>query len=73
MVPSRRYAMTTQTLRRSRGPVLGLRRVLVSGPITALAEEKLGRCPTGPCGGRKDGLQGRHWSVNPLVLRDVEP
>ena len=37
MVPSRRYAMTTQTLRRSRGPVLGLRRVLVSGPITALA------------------------------------
>ena len=37
MAPSRRNAMTTQTLRRSREPVLFLRRVSVSGPITALA------------------------------------
>ena len=37
MVPHRRNAMTMQTLRRSRDPVLVLLRVLVSGPITALA------------------------------------
>ena len=37
MVPRRRNPMTTQTLLRSRDPVLVLRQVLVSGPITALA------------------------------------
>ena len=37
MVPHRRNAKTTQSLRRSREPVLVLRRVLASGPITALA------------------------------------
>ena len=37
MVPCRCIAMTTQTLRPSREPVLVLRRVLVSGPIAALA------------------------------------
>ena len=37
MAPCRRNAMTPQTLRRRREPVLVLRRVSVSGPITALA------------------------------------
>ena len=35
--PTSRNARTTQTLRRSREPVLFLRQVLLSGPITALA------------------------------------
>ena len=43
MVPRRRNAMTTQTLRRSREPVLVLRRVLVSGPNTA-PSAALSRC-----------------------------
>ena len=36
MVPHRRDAVTPQTFRRGREPVLVLRLVLVSGPITAL-------------------------------------
>jgi hypothetical protein len=68
MVPRRRNAMTTQTLRRSRGPVSVLRRVLVSGPITALTA-KIGRRTSGPCGGGKEGPQGRNGSVDPLALR----
>ena len=37
MVGRRRNATTTQSLRRRREPFLVLRRVYVSGPITALA------------------------------------
>ena len=37
MVPRRRNPRTTQTLRCGREPVLILHRVIVSGPITALA------------------------------------
>ena len=53
-----------------------LRGVLVSGPITAHAaaapQRKVyifGRPTSGPCGGRKEGPQGREGSVNPLGLR----
>ena len=76
MVPRRGNVMTTQTLPRSPGPVLVLRRVLVSGPITALAASSpqrkvtvFGRPSSGPRGGRKEGPRGRNGSVNPLVLR----
>ena len=76
MVSLRHNAMTLQTLWRSREPVLVLRQVLVSGPITALAAVSprrkvniFGRCTSGPWGGRKEGLQGRNGSVNPLALR----
>ena len=68
MLPRRRNAMTTQTLRRSSEPVSVLRQVLVSGPITARAASPrrtvtiFGRRTSGPCGGRKEG---------PCV--DVEP
>ena len=41
MVPSRLNAMTPQTLQRRREHVLVLRRVLVSGPIPALAAARL--------------------------------
>ena len=76
MVPGRHNARTTQTLRRSREPGLVLRRVLVSGPITALVAASpqlkvriFGRRTPGPCGGRKEGPQGHNGSVNPLALR----
>ena len=73
--------MTTQTLRRSREPlwfwVWVMVRVLVSGPITALAAASpqrkvtiFGRCTSGPCGGLKEGAQGRGASVTPLALRE---
>ena len=42
MVARRRNATTTLTPRRSREPVVVLRRVLVSGPITALAASTQG-------------------------------
>ena len=65
-----------QSLQRGREPVLVLRGVLVSGPITALAATSnrrkdtiLGRRTSGPCGGRKEGPQGRKGSATPLVLR----
>ena len=55
-VPRRRKAMTTQSLRPSRKPVLVLRLVLVSGPITDLAAVSprgnvtiFGRRPSEPC------------------------
>ena len=61
MVQRRRDAMTTLMHRCSREPVLVLRRVLVSGPITALAAASprrkgtiSGRCTSGHCGVRKD-------------------
>ena len=41
MAPPPRHARSTQTRRRSREPVLVLRRVLVSGPNTALAAVRL--------------------------------
>ena len=63
MVGRRRNATTTQSLRRRREPFLVLRRVYVSGPITALAAasprrkvKNVGRRTSGPCGGRKEGL-----------------
>ena len=69
------HAMTTQTLRRSREPVLALCRVLVKGPITALAAtsprrkvKRFGRRESGPCGGRKEVPQGRNGSINPLCV-----
>ena len=75
-VQRRRNAMTTQTLRHSRELALVLRRVLVRGPITALAAASprrkvniFGRRTSGPCGGRKEGSQGRNGSINPLGLR----
>ena len=68
--------MTTQSLQRSREPVLVLCRVLVSGPITALAAASprhkvtiFRRRASGPRGGRKEGQQGCNGSVNPLALR----
>ena len=57
MVPSRRSAMTTQTLRRSRDPVLVLRRVLASGPITA--PKFLGDASYGPLALRQRGTMMR--------------
>ena len=78
--PTSRNARTTQTLQRSREPVLVLRRVLVSGPITALAAAsprwKVKICvrrTSGPCGGRKEGPQGSNGSVTPLRCVNVEP
>ena len=72
MVPRRRNAITTQTLQRSPEHVLVLRWVLVSGPITALADASprckvpiFGRCTSG----REEGPQGCKGSVNPLALR----
>ena len=57
-----------------------LRRVLVSGPITALAAAPprwkvtiYGRGTSGPCGGRKKGPQGRQGSVTPLRGVNVGP
>ena len=54
-----------------------LRRVLVSGPITALAaaspQQKVtisGRRTSGPRGGRKEGPQGRKGVHEPLALRE---
>ena len=54
--------------------------MLVSGPITALAAESprckvtdFGRSTSGPCGGRKEGPQGRNSSVTPLRCVNVEP
>ena len=51
--------------------------VLESGPITALAAASprwkvtiSGRRTSGPCGGRKEGPQGRQGSVTPLVVRE---
>ena len=77
MVPRRRgNTMTMQTLRRICEPVLVVGRVLMSGHITALAAALprskviiLGRRTSDPCGGRKEGPQGRNGSVNPLALR----
>ena len=76
MVLRRRNARTPQTLGRSHEPVLVLRPVLVSGPITALAAASarrkvtiFGRRTSGPCGGCKECPQGRNWSVKPLALR----
>ena len=52
-----------------------LRQVLVSGPITALVaawkvpQRKVtifGKRTSGPCGGCKEGLQGRKGSITPL-------
>ena len=47
------------------------------GPITALVDASprpkdkvFGRHTSGPCDGRKEGLQGRNGSVNPLALRE---
>ena len=64
MVPRRRNAMTTQTIRRGPEPVLVLHQGYVSGPITALAAASprqkvniLGR------GARAQGVR------DPLVLR----
>ena len=61
MVPRRRNARTMPSLRRSREPALVPRRVLVSGPITALAAAlhrrmvtHFGRRSLGPWGGRKE-------------------
>ena len=72
--------MTTQTLRRSREPVVVLRQVLVSGPITALAAASprrkvtiFGRRTSGPCGGREEGPQGLKGSVTPLRCVTVGP
>ena len=62
--------MTAQTLRRSREPVLVLRRVLMSGPITALVAV-FGRRTSGPCGGRKECPQGSEGSVTPLRCVNV--
>ena len=52
-----------------------LHSVLVSGPITALAAASpqrkvtiFGRRTSGPCGGRKEGPQGRKGSVTPCVV-----
>ena len=57
-----------------------LRRVLVSGPITALAAASprrkvniFGRRTSGPWGGRKEGPQGRKGSVTPLRCVNVGP
>ena len=58
MFGRQRNAMTRQSLRHSREPVLVLCWVLGGG-----------RCTSGPCGGRKEGPQGRNGSVNPLALR----
>ena len=76
MVGRRRNAMTTQSLRRTREPVMVLHGVLVSGPITALAAASprqkvyiFGRRMPGPCGVRKEGPQGRQGSVTPFALR----
>ena len=48
----------------------------MSGQVTALAAASprhkgtlFGRHTSGPCGGRKEGPQGRNESVNPLALR----
>ena len=50
--------------------------VYVSGPNTALAlasprskDTLFERCTSGPCGGHKEGPQGRNGSVNPLAVR----
>ena len=78
MVPRRHNVRTAQTLRCSSEPVLVMRQVLLSEPITALAAASPQRKVTrrlqkrrtsGPCGGRKEGPQGRNGSVNPLALR----
>ena len=73
MVPRRRNTRTTQTLPHSHEPVLVLRQVFVSWPITALAAASrvniFERRTSGPCGGRKEGPQGRYGFVNPLALR----
>ena len=75
MVPRWRNALTTQSLRCSREPVMVLRRVYVSRPITFLAAASrrtvniFGRRRPGPCRERIEGPQGRNGSVNPLVLR----
>ena len=60
---------------RSREPVLVLRRVCGSGPITGLAAASpqrkviiFGSRMSGPYGGRKEGPQRGNWSVNPLAL-----
>ena len=78
MVPRSHNAMTAQTLRRSHDPVLVLRQVLVRGPITALEAassrrkvKNLGRCTSGPCGGRKEGPLGRKGSLTPLRCVNV--
>ena len=67
--------MNKQTLCRSREPVLVLRQVLVSGPITAGAAASpprkvtvFGRHTSGPTVGRKEGPQERNGSVDPLAL-----
>ena len=77
--------MSTQpnehTPQRSREPHLVRRQVLVSEPITALATASprrkvqifWGRM-SGPCGGSKEGPQGRNGSVNPpCVDVDMDP
>ena len=82
MVPRRCNAMTRQTLHRSLAPVLVLRRILVSGPITALAADGRLKFLTfhqqsgarqalavDARSGRKEGPQGRNGPVNPLVIR----
>ena len=72
----KRNAMTTQSLGRSREPVLVVRRVSASGPITALATASpqrkvnvFGRHTSGPDGEGKEGPHGRNGSVNPPALR----
>ena len=59
---------------------LVLRRVLVSGPITALAAVSPRRKGTifrrrtsGPCGGRDEGPQGRNGSATSLRCLNVGP
>ena len=77
MVPRRRNAMTTQTLRRRLEPVLLLRLVSVSGPITASAASSPRRkdyifweaLESGPYGGRQEGQQGPNGSVSPFAVR----
>ena len=58
-----------------------LRRVLARRPITALCGlcrldgrlQFLGGARQAPCGGRKEGPQGREGSVTPLRCVYVEP
>ena len=63
--------MTMKALQRSREPVLVLRHVLESRPITALVAAS--PQTSGPCGGRKEGQQGRKGSVTPLDCVNVGP
>ena len=79
MVP-RWPATTNATHRCIHEPVLVLRQVYVGVMLANQSQPLLlrrlaarlqffGRCTSGPCGGRKEGLQGRNGSVNPLALR----